>query len=280
MSRLSILWIPIVWLYSNYSMTVPASAQDLKVLTRVYEQRPTPAGGVRDEPRSVALTIFHAGRVYDYIDSVGEVIVFEPTENRFTIMSSNRSLMTTVDFDEVRQTLKVAKSEAEKHLDVLASQHGGALPASAAGIVAQFSPGFDETWKPQARELIMANPHLEYRVLCVETDDGTLNETYLHYADWIARLNFALHPQSMYPEARIRLNEALRRRRLLPVEVRLTLQGEQRRQLRAEHKLTWKLDSTDRSLINEWSSRMTKSEMQRVSFQEYQKAMLLSSRSR
>lgn len=277
MSRLILFWFPIiVW----FRMTTPADAQDLKILTRVYSRQAEPGGAPHDEQRAVSLTIFHAGRVYDYVDSIGEIIVFEPTENRFTIMSSTRSLVAVVDFDELRQILKIAKTEAEKHIDRLVDKNGGTLPPSAAGLVAQFSPQFEETWKPQSNELLMTSPSVSYRALCIATDDQTLNDSYLHYADWIARLNFALHPQSMYPEARIRLNEALRRRQLIPVEVHLIREGETLRHLRAEHKITWKLDATDRSLIHEWSSRLAKGQLQQVTFAEYQKALMLSAQTR
>lgn len=255
---------------------IEAEGQEFKVLTRVFSVDEQPDGRTRENQKSVSLTIFHAGRVYDYIDSVGEVIVFEPTENRFTIMSATRSLSTTVDFDEVRQILKVARHETEKYVDQLAEKNDDKIPPAAESLIAQFIPRFEESWKPQSNELILANPYIQYRVLTVATDEEATGDAYLHYADWIARLNFVLHPQTMYPEPRVRLNEALRGRNLIPVEVDLTLNGPHPQRLRAEHKITWKLDNTDRSLIHEWTTRMNNDQIRRVSFQEYQKAILIS----
>ena len=38
---------------------------------------------------ATALTLFHAGRVYDYMEELGEVVILEPVHNRFTVLGPN-----------------------------------------------------------------------------------------------------------------------------------------------------------------------------------------------
>ena len=70
-----------------------------------------------------SLTLFHAGKVYDYMenigmDDIGEVVILDPIHNRFVILNSNY-LATRVEFGELRQYLNVGEHEAELYLQEL-----------------------------------------------------------------------------------------------------------------------------------------------------------------
>ncbi|MGH7199902.1 MAG: hypothetical protein ACREJB_04815, partial [Planctomycetaceae bacterium] len=62
---------------------VPLAAQEFRIYTRVYD-----ASTTGEEPAVVtrSLSLFHAGKVYDYIDTLGEVTVFEPAQDRVHIL--------------------------------------------------------------------------------------------------------------------------------------------------------------------------------------------------
>lgn len=273
----NLIWLPFAMLMLS-EVSVSVQAQDLKIRTHVYHIAPDSSGELASHEQAVSLTIFHAGRTYDYIDSAKEVIIFEPSHNRFTILNAARSLTTTVDFDEVNQILKVARHETEKYLEQLEQQNKGELPASAVAVRSQLNPEFEETWKPVSKELDLHNASLRYVANCEPANDISVHESYLRYADWMARLNFVLHPQSLYPAGRLRLNEALRTRQLYPTEVRLYYDRDARTHLKAEHRFTWSLDFTDRMMINQWESELKNGKLKSVSFREYQEAMVLSSR--
>jgi hypothetical protein len=98
------------------------------------------------------------------------------------------------------------------------------------------------------------------------------------YADWMARLNFVLHPQSLYPDARLSLNESLRTRNMYPTEVRLFQDTNDKSHLRAEHRISRALDSTDRMMITEWESQLKTGKLKEVTFREYQEAILITHR--
>ena len=62
----------------------------------------------------------------------------------------------------------------------------------------------------------------------------------------------------------------------MPVEVRLSIAGEIPIQLRAEHRITWELGAKDRRFIQLWEKQLKDRNTRRVSFREYQQAMLVS----
>jgi hypothetical protein len=272
---------PLIWFpwTAFFFFTVPADAQDMKIRTHVYSVSTGPRGLQRDE-QAVSLTIFHAGRVYDYIDSIREVIIFEPALNRFRIVSTPRSLVTTVEFDELRQMLKVARSTTEKHLEGLERKGNGRIPDTARAIQFQLDPQFRENWKPVSKELQLTNPEFRYHIRCEPVSDESIHENYLRYADWTARLNYVLHPHSMYPESRLQLNEALRKRRLYPIEVQLYPDNRSPVHLMARHSISWELNSFDRSLIHDWETQLKQGKLREVSFREYQEAVLLTKQNR
>ena len=254
------------------------SAQDMKIRTHLFHVTPSKTGELQAQESAVSLTIFHAGRAYDYIDSVKEVIIFEPMQNRFTILNSARSLKTRVDFDELRQMLKVARHETEQYLEQIAEKNGGELPVSAHSLHAQLKPNFEESFHSSNRELTLQNSSIRYSVLCEHAEDESVHEAYLLYADWMARLNFVLHPQTMYPEARLSLNETLRKRKLYPTQVRLFLENDSKSHMKAQHRISRSLDSTDRMMIHEWASQLQKGNLKEVTFREYQEAIVLTHR--
>ncbi|HUG20429.1 MAG TPA: hypothetical protein VMM56_15690 [Planctomycetaceae bacterium] len=270
------IWFPWTALFHS---TVPAFGQDMKIRTHVYSVSNGPRGLQKDE-QAVSLTIFHAGRVYDYIDSVREVIIFEPTLNRFRIISTPRSLVTTVEFDELRQMMKVAQTATEKYLETLELKSDGQTPDGARSIQFQLEPRFRENWKPVSKELQLTNSEFRYNVRCEPATDDSIHETYLRYADWTARLNYVLHPQSMYPEGRLQLNESLRKRKLYPIEVSLYPDNRSPVHLLARHSITWDLNSFDRTLIHDWETQLKQGKLKELTFREYQEAVLVTKRSR
>ena len=94
-----------------------ALAQGLRVEAQVYRIDRDPANGRVAETRlSNSVTFFHSGRVYDYVESADEVIIFEPTARRFTILNTARELVTTADFDEIKHMMEFRRTESKRYL--------------------------------------------------------------------------------------------------------------------------------------------------------------------
>ncbi len=251
-------------------------AQEFRIYTKVYDAGA--AQNVRPSVIGSSLSLFHAGKVYDHVENQheSEVIIFEPAHQRFTILSTSRSLATTVHFDEIKRKLKLARNVTEEHLETLLAQTPPAAKETLQKVQFPIEPDFRTTHDPEGTSLRCESNHLTYQVRLAEVEESQTSDVYLNYADWMARLNYVLHPHALYPEPRLVLNGVLRSTGKMPVEVELISKIGLPIHLRAEHQIHWKLDATDRSLIHEWESLLKSSQTRHVTFQEYQRSVLIS----
>lgn len=239
-----------------FVFSAACSAQEFRVYTQVWDLN-------FPDPVARSLTLWHAGKVYDVLHSAGEVTILEPAHRRFTIINSDQRLLTTVDFEELKHSLQVAENQASK--DVLDR------------LRFQLHPQFKVTLEKQDSQtyrLLLAGRQLTYDVRGDRRVEPEILESYLEYADWTCRLNYVLHPQPVFPTARLQLNSELRKSKLFPAEVALRAQFDQPLNLKAEHKLDYTLNSLDRQSIHKWESQLRDPKMQKVAFAEYQRALL------
>ena len=255
------------------------AAQEFRIYTRVSQEMggtPETAGAAKQNAVVArSLTLFHAGKVYDYIDSVGEVTIFEPGRKRFTILSTTRTMATQVKFDKLLGKLDIAEKEMEDYVAVPNAKGGPPLKVAKA-LTFQLTPDFDTKYAPEGKTLTLNSPFVRYEARCSKAKVPQAVTAYLHYADWTCRLNYVLHPQTLYPASRLELNEALRKHSVMPTEVRLTIAGENPLQFKAEHEIHWQLDDKDRSYIHRWETLLKDRSTRHVDFREYQKEMLVS----
>ena len=249
-----------------------AAAQEFRIATRIYDVTNT---GEDAQPQAVAnsLSLFYHRKVYDIVDTDGEVIIFEPAENRFSILSTLRSLATTVDLDEIKHKLKVAEKETFEHVG-----RNRAIDRSYTDIAdaLQFhlQPSFEESFTPASKLLTLASEHVTYSVKCAKIESRVRLDRYLEYADWMARLNYLLNPHSLYPASRLELNDALRRHQMMPIEVTQVLTIRDKRRWKARHKLISGFDDHDRNLISYWEQTLNRDEIRHTTFREYQQVVL------
>ena len=99
MSRFLLMAVALVVGFSTH-----AEAQGLRVSTVVYDAGRLDESG-REPVVSSNFSLFHTGRVYDYVESAGEVVIFEPALKRFTVLNSARGVYTTIAFAEITRLL-------------------------------------------------------------------------------------------------------------------------------------------------------------------------------
>lgn len=257
----------LIWLFGMMPVIAtmaPAAAEDMSVYTTVSRVED-------DTPVVVArsLTLFHAGKVYDYMEEIGEVVILEPIHNRFVILNSNY-LAARVDFGELRQYLQVGRHEAELYLQELAAKNDRRSRHAAAALEFQLTPEFEETYEPTLQRLSLTSPSMSYQVRTARVDGSHRVEQYLTYADWAQRLNYVLHPHASFPAPRLALNESLRQKGLIPTRVDLVTRLDGELHLRAEHRFSWELLPEDKAHINKWERLMESEQVRWVSFPEYQ----------
>jgi len=219
-----------------------------------------------------SLTLFHAGKVYDFMEDAGELVVLEEQAGQFIILNGNYTA-TRVEFDELNQFLQVADSETSSYITELESQTDASARQAHAWLQFQLKPQFQD--ESGASALIkLSSPLMRYDVETAGASDPQRIEQYLTYADWAARLNFVLHPGSTFPAPRLALNAALRQRSVMPVSVTLTNRSADPFTLRADHKYQWELQPAEKSHIHKWERLLESKQLRWVSFHEYQQRLL------
>lgn len=253
-----------------------ASAQEMRVYTTVRNM----AAGAGNEPAERApviarsVTLFHAGKVYDYVESVKEVTIFEPSHHRFTLLNERRRTATEVTQDEVRQFITLVEQEGWKRFENARERTGPSQLRALAWLKFQLKPEFEVSFDAAKSKVRMADRSGQYEVAGEAPPSLAALESYLRFADAIAELNSVLHPQVPLPKPRMQLNEELRQRELLPVTVDLEAALDKPLHLQAQHVWRWKFESTDRQLISDWEAKLNDPTLRRVSFRQYQQDSL------
>lgn len=242
-----------------------AFAQEMRVYTTVKNL----ASPGSNDVVARSLTLFHAGKVYDYIDSAMEVTVYEPAHHRFTLLSERRSSQSEVAQSEVRQLLGLAKQEAQKRLDEADEQPGPSQVRSLAWLTFQLRPEFSVSFDKSKSDLVLLGRDCRYEVHGVASPSPNVAEAYLRFADAMAELNSVLHPRASLPAPRLKLNEQLREQEVLPVTVELQVELDRPLRLQARHEWTWKFSASDRELISKWEKELADPAFRSVSFHQY-----------
>lgn len=251
------------------------SAQQFRVYTEVSipPQNPEP-GRMQGEVVARSLTIFHAGRVFDWLKTAGEVTIFEPAHKRFVIFNGRKLIKTTVDFKEIDRMLASARDETSNHAERLLDRNDRDAKTIATSLQFQLNPKFEHSFEQGSLMLDLDSPKLGYRVNCGTTPIPEAVEAYMEYADWTAKLNHVMHPRSLYPAPRMKLNESLRQHKVLPVKVQLRVDFDQPLHLQADHRFAWQLEKIDKQSIQHWENKVGDPSFKNLTFRDYQKAIL------
>ncbi len=241
-----------------------ARAQEFRASTTIYDARkPGGAGAPASHPRGRSTSLFHAGRVYDQLDAGSQMTIFEPAHERFVIIDRASLQSAVLTFDDINRWIYQSAMRAKERIARERSQTPNAKQVEL--LEFQLEPKFKETYSEKDHILTLSSGVLTYEVKCATHDSQEVIDAYLDYADWAARLNFVVNPQALFPQPRLALNEALRRRHLLPVEVKFRSAHEKGMQLDAHHRFDWKLDDTDRRTIHDWNEQLQNRNIKQVS---------------
>lgn len=255
------------------------NAQEMRVYTTVRNLRGSAVSEDRAPVVARSLTLFHAGKVYDYVEAAKELTIFEPAHHRFTLLSERRRVATEVTQDEVRQFLNLVEQEGWKQLTTSTEQQDSPQGKSLIWLKFQLKPEFEVTFDGAKNVLSLTDRAARYHAELQAAPTRSAVESYLRFADATAELNSVLHTQAPLPRPRLVLNGALRERELLPIVVELKAQDD-RLHLQARHEWTWKFQSRDRQLISGWESQLGDAGLRRITFRQYQQESMSSEVSR
>ncbi len=189
--------------------------------------------GEEKAPAKQSLTLFSEGVYYDFsLDDPNEIAVIDPQQQRIILLDIKRSIKTTINTTELQKYVDVAKQQAAS-TDL-------ALLLTAADTVS-----FDEA----TGAISVGIDQMHYRSTFQEPQDPRMATQYADFANWSARLN-AAYPPHRPPYVRMRLNDELGSRNLLPHEIVLT------------KAINGKADKTRCRLIADW--QLTKEDQARI----------------
>lgn len=246
----------------------PALAQDLRVYTVIRN-------GADEEVLGRNLTLFHAGKVYDYTEPARELTVYDAAHKQFEVLNVGRRVATSISQEQVRYFLQLAQDQANKFLDEVQEQPDPNQLAAAEMLEFQLHPVFRSQFDRDKQLLTLHSKTMQYKVGCTNDATPEAVERYLDYADSIAQLNSVLHPQAPLPAARLRVNDQLREIKQLPVKVEMTVSSAKAPvRLKADHEWMWTLSTTDRGKIHGWEMQLKDEGLRRLEFAEYQKEVL------
>lgn len=271
-----------VFLMACWGITNAARAQDFKVYTPVFDLKAaeiSPRAGQRPKSPIVArsLTYFHAGKAYDYIEAEDEVLIYEPNAKRFTVLHNTRHMATTISFEELELMVQAAESKAQQYVKN-ARENPSDQTVQLDMIEFQLQPSFKEIFDRQHNTLLLKSPYMTYAVRSQSIDRPERVQFYLKYCDWMARLNYVLHPQAPLPGPRLTLNGSLKKYDIMPVEVTLQAATGSGIHLKAEHSIDWQLDSHDRDRIHQWQTQLNSDEVRHVPFSQFREVKLADQR--
>ena len=250
----------------------PVAGQEFRVYTRVAQAAPGEKAVDSRVPLARSTTLFHAGKAYDYLDSSGEITVFEPTHGKFWLVSPARKERTTVTFSEIETRLHQASARAERFLIEERAGGNGDSAAVVALVETQLRPNLHESLSADGKTLKLESPVMTYQVALSKSPDTAMVGAYSRYLDWTARLNFVLYPRATPPAPRLLLNAALVRHSSFPMTVRLEIHQQTPLILEATHQFEWKLSSTDRRQIQQWEQALVDPTYKVVTFDGFRRA--------
>lgn len=244
-------------------------AQEFRVYTTV--SRIVDAG--ESQPLGHSLTLFHSGKVYDFMEAVGEVVIYEPMNDRFLFLDGNYRVaeLTLVELNQFR---KSSESESQKYLANLNLDGSDQAKKQAAALEFQLHPKFDERFDVHNQRMRMTSEQMVYEIKTASSPNPDAAGQYLAYADMAARLNHILHPKALLPEPRLAVNSALRNRKRIPLTVNMRMRAEGDIHLQAEHQFSWELQAMDQRHITKWEQQINAKEAVKVSFRDYQRKLV------
>lgn len=157
---------------------------------------------------SESTTIFRNGRVYDLLAKPAEITIFDPPGNRFVVMDVERKIKTEVTTQQVDAFVERVRAEALTVNDSLGRFLAG--------------PAFEESFDDAKGELTLKNEWMVYQVKTALPKFDSMTRQYSQYIAWQTKLNSVMRIGALPPFTRLKLNDALAKRGLLPVEVLLT----------------------------------------------------------
>lgn len=255
---------------SAVSLISEAHGQEFSIYTQVYDDT---EGKEAKRPVCRSHTLLHANRGYDYIAELGQVTILDFGSKRVTVLHGMRKMATTFSFEELEEKIEEAEGRAEEFLLKPIQQAGFNTELATEFIQFQLHPKFQEVYDPDRKHLTLASEIMTYEATCAPAPAMKTLDAYLRFTDWTAQVNYVLVSQAMLPGPRMQLNDVLRAKEGLPIQVVLSIHLGRGAKLRAEHQYQWELEKVERQMIHDWDTKLESPTTRHVSLKEFQEIL-------
>jgi hypothetical protein len=227
-----------------------AAGDDFAISTQVFAGNAT---------KSVAdnMTIFFAGKIYDFADTAPrEVTVFDTTARQFILAQPDARLQTSLSAEQLLQFAAAEQARAQQSRSQL--------------IRFAANPTFAETFDAASGRLSLTSPVWDYDVETQPIANRGLLKRYIEFANWYTYLNALFRP--IPPAVRLELNRVLDQRECMPlrVAVRIKRDGKVVVEQQSRHRLIMALGEGELKRIEQWERVRTSCET--VDFATYHAA--------
>jgi len=211
---------------------------------------------------SVRSTALFDGTVfYNFIGTNGEITVFDPQKDTFTLLDPELRLQAFLVASETKRIVDALRIQLESHKNEFAAF--SAKPV--------FTMEFDEI----SGLMALQSHWIDYTLSTKAFPDAETAKTYLDFCDWTCYLNQRIAPPGQStPLIRLEVNRILREKNRFPANVKVSIfpRGKtflgKEENIQTTHELTRRLNDTDKKRITQARELMRTFTV--VPFAEYQ----------
>lgn len=184
-----------VCLLASLTMNVVAQDSGFRLETDVFEQG-------KDKPAAQTVTLFRGGIAFDFPRDAPTVTMVDPQGNRIVLFDSERKIQAVINLSELSKLITIAKSQA---------------PELIANIITEA-----ETVREEEKQTVVGGAVLKYTATHQSPPKPEYARDYAAFANALAQLNAGREPARL-PYARLKLNDVLRKKSVMPKEVTRTI---------------------------------------------------------
>ena len=186
-------------------------------------------------------TLFDGTVFYNLIGANGEITVFDPQKDTFTLLDPELRLQTHLAVSETKRFIDAQRIQLESHKNEFV--------AFAAKPV--FIMEFDEV----GGQMALQSSWVDYTLTTKAFPDAATAKAYLDFCDWTCYLNQRITPGLTMPLIRLEVNRILREKSRFPTNIKVSIFPTGKKflgkeeNIQATHELSRRLSEADRQRI-------------------------------
>lgn len=205
-------------------------AADFQTTTEVFQ-------GNSKTPFASVHTIFKDNVVYDIsLSQPRQVTIFDFNTAKLTLLDSERRVKLTLSTQDALELASYFKTHLKADLPILSFSR---------------DPSFETSFDAESSRLVLRGEPLTYQSTLQVLRDRAVVDDYARFCDFAAMVSFTCSAGPP-PQARMELNNQMRSRSAVPVEIRKMIPDSNPAnnvELRSRHQFRWQLDEQDAQLI-------------------------------